>query len=151
MEKIYKTTSKFPIHRIRKENHPKRKKWSLDLWPTTALFCTEPNQQRSSPSLLLPNPPVHLSDLSGAGKLCQLGYPVFKHTETDAPPQLGIAQNWSTHSTTNLVVPHLGVSEDLGSKKCFAANSTFARFGSRISFDMLKSLRRASVFLLSKT
>ena len=33
----------------------------------------------------------------------------------------------------------------------FAANPTFARIGSRISFDMLKSLRGASVFLLSKT
>ena len=32
-----------------------------------------------------------------------------------------------------------------------AANATFARIGSRISFDMLKSLRRAGVFLLSKT
>ena len=33
----------------------------------------------------------------------------------------------------------------------FAANPTFAQDRSRISFDMLKSLRRASVFfLLSK-
>ena len=36
--------------------------------------------------------------------------------------------------------------------KCnmFAANPTFARIGSRISFDMLKSLRRASVFYFPK-
>ena len=33
----------------------------------------------------------------------------------------------------------------------FAANPTFARIGFRISFDMLKSLRRACVFLPSKT
>ena len=33
----------------------------------------------------------------------------------------------------------------------FAANPTFASIGSRISFDMLKSLRRDGVFLLYKT
>ena len=33
----------------------------------------------------------------------------------------------------------------------FAANPTFARIGFRISFDMLKSLRRACDFLPSKT
>ena len=32
----------------------------------------------------------------------------------------------------------------------YAANPTFARIGSRISFDMLKSLRRASVFYFPK-
>ena len=49
------------------------------------------------------------------------------------------------HTTT--IVPHL--------KQCefnmFAANPTFARIGSRISFDMFKSLRRASVFYFAKS
>ena len=36
MKKRYETTAKCPIHKMREKNNPKRKKWSLDLWPITA-------------------------------------------------------------------------------------------------------------------
>ena len=54
---------------------------------------------------------------------------------------------YNTYMHTTTIVPHL--------KQCefnmFAANPTFARIGSRISFDMFKSLRRASVFYFAKS
>ena len=38
-------------------------------------------------------------------------------------------------------------SSESNGENMFAANPTFARIGSRISFDMLKSLRKAGVFV----
>ena len=57
---------------------------------------------------------------------------------------------WGPFSQLIIVYKICGTTETARAN-AFAANPTFASIGSRISFDMLKSLRRASVFLLYKT
>ena len=63
----------------RKKTIPKEMESGSMTYHCTCLHWTKPIKKQSKFAT-----PVHLSDLS-AGKLCQLGYPVFKHTETDAP------------------------------------------------------------------